>query len=410
MKRTYFFFIGLILIVGLRLLFVAYLPASQTVKYHLEGLGDEPAHFNYIKFLEKNRSFPVQTTTYKTPGASIRNDFEYFQPPIYYLIGAIGVMLGGGLYLCRMMSFICGILSLWLIALIFKRMGTPRDVQAAGVLFCGFFPSHVYFCSVVSNDSMSWLIALALTYFCMGSSSPCTFPGPAPDFPWRKSLIISALLGLGSLTKSSLLLFYPIVAACFFYSWLHYKKNKILLRMVLTLGCALCINIPWFFRNYQIYQSFTGLSYLNGPEVSYPHLLSFEGFFLFLKTSVRYFWFPMQHIPISFYHKTLGMVGACILIGIIILSIRYIVKEKRLSFGHVLLIGILLITIAAYVQYNLVWGNREGRFLFPALSSIVFFITAPIYSMVKENKSKRLYFSTILFIGVWGYSYLLLTF
>jgi 4-amino-4-deoxy-L-arabinose transferase-like glycosyltransferase len=314
MKGKYFFFAGLLLIIGLRLSFVLFLPEGQRVKHHLEGLGDEPAHFNYIKYLVKNRSFPIQTTTYKTPGASIRNDFEFYQPPVYYLIGALGLRLGGGLHFCRMLSCICGILSLWFVALILKRMGTPCEVQAAGVLLCGLFPPHAYFSSVVSNDSMSWLVALALTYAFLGQGRESG--SLVPEFTWRRSLIIGFLLGAGSLIKSSLLLFYPIAAGCFFYAWYRQKDGMILLRTALSLGCAGLVNVPWLLRNYAMYHSFTGLSFLNGPEVSYPHLLTLQGFPLFLKTSVRYFWFPMQHIPISLFHKGLGMIGACILIAL----------------------------------------------------------------------------------------------
>jgi 4-amino-4-deoxy-L-arabinose transferase-like glycosyltransferase len=408
MKGKYYFFAGLALIIGLRLIFVLLLPESQTVKYHLEGLGDEPAHFNYIKYLVKNHTFPIQTTTYKTPGASIRNDFEYFQPPVYYLIGTLGLRLGGGLYFCRMLSFFYGILSLWLIALIVKRMGASREVQAAGVLFCGLFPPHAYFCSVVSNDSLSWLVALALTYTFMGQGkeSGCV----VPDFTWRRSLLISFLLGAGSLVKSSLLLFYPIAAGCFLYSWFRRKNSLILLRLALTLVLAGLVNLPWLLRNYKIYHSFTGLSFLNGPEVPYPHLLTLQGFPLFLKTSIRYFWFPMQHIPISMYHKGLGMIGACILIALTVLAVRYIMKARPLSYGHLLLMGILCLVIAAYVKYNLVWGNREGRFLLPALASIVFFIVTPLHGTLKNVRREWLYFPAVFLMGAWGYSYLLLTF
>jgi hypothetical protein len=206
------------------------------------------------------------------------------------------------------------------------------------------------------------------------------------------------------------LLFYPIVAACFLYSWFRRKNAAILIRMAVSLGCALVINTPWFIRNYIYYGSITGMSVLNGPEVSYPHLLTLQGFAIFLKTSVRFFWFPMQHIRVSFYQNVLGIIGALILIALISLAIRYLIKEKPLTYNHLLLLGIALITFAAYFHYNLAWGNREGRFLLPALSSIVFFTIVPINSALKSINCPRLFFPAILFVGAWGYTYLLLTF
>jgi hypothetical protein len=407
-NRKNLFFAAIALIIGLRLLFVALIPTNHGVKYHLESLGDEPSHFNYVKYLFEKKSFPVQTSNYKTPGALIRNDVEYVQPPIYYLLGALGQTVGGGIYFCRILSFLFGLISLWLIALILKRIGRPPEEQAAGVIFCGLFPTHAYFTSLVSNDSMSWLVALLVTYLCMGKEEKSTHLGQ--DFSWRTTLMLSGLLGFGSLIKSSLLLFYPIVAACFIYSWFRRRNPAILVKMAVSLGLALAINIPWFIRNYIHYGSITGMSVLNGPEVSYPHLLTLQGFIIFIKTSIRYFWFPMQHIPISIYQNALGIIGAIILIVLILLAIRYIVKKKPLTYNHLLLLGIALITLAAYFQYNLAWGNREGRFLLPALSSIVFFIIVPINSALKSIHCGRLFFPAILFIGAWGYSYLLLTF
>jgi 4-amino-4-deoxy-L-arabinose transferase-like glycosyltransferase len=401
------FIIALLAVIALRFAFVVILPFGQTVRFHLEGLNDEPAHFNYVKYLAENHSFPVQTNTYKTPGATIRNDFEYYHPPVYYILGAIGYTAGGGLFFCRMLSFLCGLAGLWLIALILKRLGCEPECQIAGVLLAGIFPCHAYFCALVSNDSMSWLAALAVTYALMGKNDGTA---RSIEFSWRRSIFIGVVLGFGSLIKSSLLLFYPVVAICFIYSWYSRKEKAILSRMVVSLGMAIVINLPWFFRNLIHYQSITGLSYLNGPAVTYPHLLTIKGFGIFISTSVRFFWFPMQHIPVSGYHRMIGFVGAIIIIALIFIGIRYLIKNKPFTYNHILIYGIFGITIAAYVKYNLIWGNREGRFLYPALSSIVFFFTVPIFSLLKEARLKRLFFPIIFILGNWGYSYLLLTF
>ena len=138
------------------------------------------------------------------------------------------------------------------------------------------------------------------------------------------------------------------MAVCFLYSWLRRKNGIILFRLIVLLAGAIAVNIPWFLRNYHIYHSLTGLYFLNGPEVTYPHLLTFKGFPLFLQTSIRYFWFPMQHIPISLYHRGLGIIGACILFALTAFALRYIAKEKPIRYNHSLLIGILTMTLIAY--------------------------------------------------------------
>src|SRR5437016_9623061 len=42
---------------------------------------DEHSHFNYVKYVSEHGSFPVQTTKMGDPA----NEWEYFQPPLYYV-------------------------------------------------------------------------------------------------------------------------------------------------------------------------------------------------------------------------------------------------------------------------------------------------------------------------------------
>src|SRR5437667_10646243 len=41
---------------------------------------DEHSHFNYVRHLSEHGTFPVQTTKMGDPA----NEWEYFQPPLYY--------------------------------------------------------------------------------------------------------------------------------------------------------------------------------------------------------------------------------------------------------------------------------------------------------------------------------------
>jgi len=91
----------------LRLVLVWVLPFGQTVKYGLEGLNDEPSHYNYVKYLAENRQFPVQTESSKSPAAFEHNVYEYYQAPFYYVINAFLVPITGlrnALYAGRMIS------------------------------------------------------------------------------------------------------------------------------------------------------------------------------------------------------------------------------------------------------------------------------------------------------------------
>src|SRR5512145_679954 len=137
-----------------RVIFVLMLPFGQTVAGRLEGLNDEPAHFNYVRFLVGHRAFPVQTRHVAEPGAFERADFEYYQPPLYYLLCAPLVSAAGervGLTLCRALSLLCALLSLVVLSRILALLGLGTSARRAGFVIAALLPVHVYFTSVVSN-------------------------------------------------------------------------------------------------------------------------------------------------------------------------------------------------------------------------------------------------------------------
>ncbi len=409
MKGKISFSIALFAVAALRLWFVAELPLGQTVKYHLEGLNDEPSHFNYVKYIIDHHGFPVQTHTYKEPGAFVRNDYVYYHSPLYYLAGTPGyALLGlGGLYWCRVISFVCGIASLILLAKIFKKMGFSSDIQGAAVIFTGFFPCHAYFCSLTSNDSMSWAAALILTYLCLANGK-C---GDWPVFTLRRSLTIGVFLAIGFLIKVSILVFYPLVAMSFLYSWRRGKDNFILVKMLVAFGIACLLDGPWILRNYFLYHSITGIPLIVGPPVlSGSPLMIGKGIVGLLKCSIRFFWFPMQHIPPSIWQRPIGAVGAAIILFCLALCIRYFILNRRIKYNEVFLICLLLVNIISYIKVNRTWGNWEGRYLFPSLATIVFLMIVPLHHALASLRLNRLFFPVVILLGLWGYSYLLLTF
>ena len=60
----------------LRIVFVFAVPLGPVVERRLEGLNDEPAHLNYVRYLVEHRSLPIQTGHVRQPGAFGRGDFE----------------------------------------------------------------------------------------------------------------------------------------------------------------------------------------------------------------------------------------------------------------------------------------------------------------------------------------------
>ena len=250
----------------LRLVLVWVLPFGQTVKYGLEGLNDEPSHYNYVKYLAENRQFPVQTESSKSPGAFEHNVFEYYQAPLYYIVNALFVPLTGlkgTLYAGRMISWFFGILTLLILGNILYLICPDKKIVASGVLLCAFFPAHIYFCSFVSNDSISWFAGIWLLYLIMSFDK----------LPEKKIGIyfscISLVLAFAMMTKSSSFIYYPVVAYSFFYYFRKKGEIKLLWWAMASIAFSLILVSPWYWRNLRLYGSFFAIDIGFGPPGSY---------------------------------------------------------------------------------------------------------------------------------------------
>jgi 4-amino-4-deoxy-L-arabinose transferase-like glycosyltransferase len=391
----------------IRLAFVFLLPPTQTVSHRLEGLNDEASHLNYVHYLTQHRQFPVQQHHAREKDSFVRNEFEYYQAPVYYLCGAALELVVGknnSLLACRLLSFLFGALSLLVIRRIFSALSFPAAVGNGAMVFAAFFPTHAYFCSVASNDALSWLLALLLTQeiirLCVAESAF------GSKRLWRSALYLGLLLGIGMLTKTSLLLFVPVVAAILFYRFFMSRDRQWLSALAVVLCMAAVLAGPWYLRNLQVYGSLFAFDVGNGP----PQFFLFSGhqFVRFLTLALYCFWFPMQHVPPS------HAVGAFLWCEVVImlanggLFAAYMVSKRKIALWEIFLAGLLLLNIAAYINYNLHWDNADGRFLFPSLAALLVFFCVPLYHFSKGLRLQRFVAPLLVCEALFPYLLLLL--
>jgi hypothetical protein len=366
----------------IRLAYVFFLPLGQTVRHRIEGLNDEPSHLNYVHYLAEHKRFPVQHHHVRENDSFVRNEFEYFQPPVYYLLGAGCELLFGKsncMLACRFLSFFFGVLSLFVIHRIFSRCGFPDIVAQGAVLFASFFPAYAYFCSVVSNDSLVWLFSLLLILeiFTERTDAPVT-----TRKMWHTSLRIGALLGIGMLVKSSLFIFSPVMAVYFLYRCFISKDLRWLGAMAVSFLLSGILSAPWYLHNLHLYGSFFAFGIGNGPPQFF--LFSEHRLVRFIVMTFKFFWFPMQNVPPSHAAANLLRCEGLFLIVNIVLCIFYFLSRKHFSFHTSLLCLLVLLNIAAYLKFNLYWDNAEGRYFFPSLAPILMFFCIPLYYWCKR--------------------------
>jgi hypothetical protein len=393
--------IGLVLAVRLAASFS--IPFGQTVEHRLQGLNDEPAHFNYVRYVAEHRAVPVLEHFVLEPDAFVRNEFEYHQAPLYYLLCApFPLLFGekGAIAACRLLSVLFGLTCLWVIALILRDCGFPARVRQAAVLFVGLLPSHLYFSVLTSNDALSWLFALLLTRTLLRYGTLAESHAAVA----KTAAMTAVYLAAGALTKSSLLIMFPAATGVFLYKYCITKDRLHLLRGVLTIGIAGIAALPWYVRNVLLYHSLSGM-----PPAPGHFLCTVPGLYGFLKGTDRYFWFPMQHLeggtPAFF---ILCAAGAVILAAHMTAAVRFCIKERR-GFSVAALLLFFLLNAVAYAWFFNAWGNPEARFLFPALGSIAFFFVVPAYKLFSHLKIDYFFLPYILVISLFPYPFLFFT-
>lgn len=361
----------------LRLACVVALPFGPVVVRGLEGLNDEPAHFAYVRHLVEHRSFPVQTRHVAEPGAFERADFEFYQPPLYYLTCAPLVAVAGegaGILMCRAVSMLSGLLSLVVLAGILARLGLGPSARRAGVAFVALLPVHVYFTSLVSNDGPCWLFALLITRELLarvqGEASAAI------------DLRLGVLLGLGMLTKSAIAVFYPATLLVYALVARRGAGGHALRGALTALAVSALIAGAWYVRNSMVYGSPFALEVGFGPPE--PGRWSRAAQVGSAVRTVSTLWFPFHDLPAHWAAQALRVLGGVLVVLHAGLALAYLTRRRPLDAAHLTIVAIVAVTLAGHLALGLRWGEGEGRFLLPALASIAYLVVAPVWVLASR--------------------------
>ena len=312
---------------------------------------DEPAHYNYIRFLVEERRFPEMelgdydqayisrlTTERFPPELSVDSlAYEDHQPPLYYVLMApIYALSGGSVVTLRISTMLLGGFAV-LFAMLMLREGWPDQPGAVwlagGLVACT--PQFLAMMASVNNDALIlallWLwLWLALRYF-RGKNSP-----------W----VLGGVLGLILLTKSTgygaLILAVLVVALKF----RHIKQTpaRALRDLVYIFLPATLLGGLWWLRNILVYgwPDFLGLIRHGEVVVGQPRTMAAvvrDGFYPFvgsaIRTTFQSFWgqFGWMGVVLDnrIYRSLLifmlcGMIGA---IGYIITRVKHKITARK---------------------------------------------------------------------------------
>jgi 4-amino-4-deoxy-L-arabinose transferase-like glycosyltransferase len=356
---------------------------------------DEPAHYNYVRYLVEQRRFPIlQIGDYDQAYLSEITDqkfdpalsidpirYEFHQPPLYYLLAAaIDAIFSGTLLPLRLLSVLLGAGVLVAAYLVGKTMYPAQGWVALGmVAFIAFIPQHIAMTAAVENDTLAELIiALVLVGLLrwLKSSAQSTMPA-------RKLVGIGVLIGLGLLTKTTAYITVPLALITIL---LKYRVGKgpfdtqtAIKAIAYLLLPALVLSLPWFVRNASVYGNLDifGLGRHEQVVIGQPRTADFiaeQGTLnllgRWLTTMFHSFWaqFGWMAVPIdSRIYTFLRLLSGIVALGFCLWLIDFGAEKRRWQPSAILLTASGLMTLASVLWYNLNFYQAQGRYLFPAL-------------------------------------------
>ncbi len=287
--------LGVYLLLGV--LFAVYTPRWQAP--------DEPAHYNYVRYMAEQHRFPLlkpgdfpaayleEIKEAKFPPemsiAPIR--YEFHQPPLYYLLLVpLYQVFDGALVPLRLASVLLGGLVLVVVYWSVEALVPRRPSLALGTTaVAAFLPMHVALNAAVNNDVLAeLLLALALLLVIRYLKA-----GPGlVGHRIRLLVLLGVTTGLGLVTKSSLYILLPFVllAVAVRHLWLdrqaavapagamapHAAHPRLLGASAAYLLPAVGLALPWWVRNVALYGGLDILGLARHEQVVVGQLRSAE--------------------------------------------------------------------------------------------------------------------------------------
>lgn len=424
-------------------LFAVYTPAWQAP--------DEPAHYNYVRYLAENGRFPVlhpgdyphayleELKARKFPPAlsiaPIR--YEFHQPPLYYaLIAPLYVLAGGALLPLRLFSVLLGAGIVLLAYGVARRACPTRPHLALGAAaFVAFLPQHLTTVSQVGNDVLAELLFALVLFELTGrlmADGPSPIPNPTgtlrgPQSPIsnpQSPILTGILLGLILITKTTAYIALPLAGGVLIWQWWRRRAGvgRTLAELALVAGPAVLLALPWYARNLWVYgwPDFLGLIRHDAIVIGQPRTaawLAQYGWGGYLGRLVEFtfksFWGVFGWLGVfmdSRIYFALAVLSGVVLggVGFRIWDLGFGAAKRPCGIGDWglgLLATSTLLTFLVYAWYNAQFVQHQGRYLFTALIPIALAFGVGWETVLRPRVGRRLAGGLVLLafgLAAWG--------
>jgi hypothetical protein len=405
------------LLAAILLLFVI-LATWYSLAIPLGEAPDEVPHFTYVRYLAQRGHLPTTA-----------DEHEAFQPPLYYMLGAAltfwvedaadapfavrhnaqydvadprapkNLLLhtadeawpfrGWALawHLVRLLSIALGAMTVWAIYRLGRLLFPAQaaiPLAMAGLV--AFTPQFLFLSAVANNDNAATAFsALVLwqTAALLQDRRPASF--------WSRRALLGLLLGLGLLSKASLLALVPIVVLALLVSAIREGaghntsggmggrtgRASALLRslggLAVTASIATAIAGWYFVRNRMLYGDPLAWSFVLETNALREGPLTAEVLGWLFRGIFRSFW--LGWIGIAFDEFVYWILAAICLGAVVGFGTWLLRRWRRLDFELRWMLGLLglhgAITLASLLQWTaIVQGTDQGRLIYPLLPAV----------------------------------------
>lgn len=409
--------------------YIAYL--AEKGDFPVLHFGDYPhAYLEQIKAAKFPPGMPVSPIRYES----------HQPPLYYGLAAPVYSLAGGRLIALRLLSVVLGAGVVVLAYGVARRVLPGRPAPALGAAaFVAFLPQHLATVSQVGNDVLAELLLAAVLFLLVGLvSEPGGLAPETADLPQRTesaegavphaglprqkaaaraSLVLGVLLGLILITKTTAYIAVPLALGVLVWRWLKDRASarRVMLEGLSVLLPAALIALPWYARNIVVYgwPDFLGLirhdQIVTGQMRTGQYIAehgwgaywgraaewtfkSFAGVFgwmgVWLDSRVYYvlgLWLGIPAVawamPAAGIPEAAELPPAALQQDTALLQAAASQPEadpaQATSRSAAALLAVsALLTLLAYVYYNVTFLQHQGRYLFTALIPIAIFLAA----------------------------------
>lgn len=381
---------------------------------------DEVAHFGYIWTIDQYGRLP--TLDDNLPAAL--EDYVNFtldwpalytanHPPLYYLLVRPVYALAGEdwlvkLYALRLLSILPFLLTVWFAYTLTRRL-FPRDEFLALTVpaAVAFQPQIGYEGAIVNNDMLSICFGALLLSLCAAALRE--------GLTARRAAALGVALGLGLLTKTTLTVFLPLVAAV--AVWCRWPRPWGRVRAADywrgTLGRALALVVPltllaapWYLflkATYGDFSAFAAIQRLqagwNTPAGTFTELLRSREFHRErIHEYFGYFgwkWIPLDPPELNAVYAGMFLCASGLVVGAARLLAQWLgegwrrpppaLRDRPRAAGIALLLAANLLMYGAMIYFGTMFQLTQARYIFPVVTATAAVAMLGLRALIPER-------------------------